>query len=115
MATQKDQIVNGPSKFDLMLALFDSHGAKGKSRSVKFSVTSIEQVFTNAGNKADSKSTEVRAVHICGVESLDGSSELWKITAFTIDREKPEGVIINNYSTTRRDGSFQIMESALWR
>lgn len=110
MATQNYQIVNGPSKFDLMLALFDSHGARGKSRTVEFLLEPISTAFTCS---QEQKATP-QIVHICSVEANDGSAELWDIKAYTVGGEKPEGVLIDCYSTKNRQGSFQIVESAVW-
>ncbi len=84
-------ITNGPSKFDLMVALFD------KNRGVEFTVK-----FDGFTNRFD--------FTITGVRIEDGSRESWLIEGLYTEIEKPRGREVNwkgfrgYYDTRRRTG-----------
>lgn len=90
---QPTSILNGPSKFDLMLALFDRAGAS--PRSVYFTLHSDEQA----------------EVVVTGVEAESGSGEEWLFKGYrrlrTQDVAAPQNVV-GFYSTQHRKGWVQL-------
>jgi len=90
MATQELTIVDGPSKFELMLGLFD--GNSRNPRSVHF--TLLNGSLTN---------DQPLRVVLCGVSREDGSGESWNFTGYS------NGSNVKGYfSTKSRTGHVQI-------
>jgi hypothetical protein len=95
--TDRIAIKNGPSKYDLMLALFDRKGAN--TRRVTFEV--------------DTQKASVEVV-ITGIEAEDGSGESWNFKGFASSvwqnhmsvPRRVEGY----YSTQSRQGSFRYLD-----
>ena len=88
MATQRFEILEGPSKLDLMLGLFD--GTSTKPRLVLFSLWDGASAWT------------VTSVLLSGVSREDGSGESWIFTGCT------NGKSIKGYfSTKTRKGHLE--------
>jgi len=88
---QRLEIVNGPSKFDLMTSLF--HGkTEDQHRQVQFEVKDAD------GRKAS------KAVTIGGVEREDGSGESWLIHGYMMVVNVPWRRITGYYSSRTRKG-----------
>ena len=92
----REKIEDGPSKLDLMLALFDVAGAYGKFRPVSFTLEGGQSV----------------GVHIGTVHRDDGSGENWGFIGYTVGRE-PKG-IKGFFSTKNRNGWIEFDDSLLW-
>lgn len=93
MATRFN-ITDGPSKWDLMLALFDGDGPH--RRPCKFS-------FRESENRQEITSL----LQIEDVRRDGGDGELWIMTGFTVDPDVPNQSFYANFSTRDRKGWVQ--------
>ncbi len=84
-------IVDGPSKFDLMLALFDTGG-----RTVAFRMKSDDTVQAR--------------IHSVGIE--DGSGESWLISGSYKWLDNVTCLFEGYYSTRRRTGYFKPLQKS---
>ena len=117
-------VTNGPSKWDLMLALFDSE--HDRTRSVTFTVQgsnwpttatererrSPEEKFEAELYDRDMGPHEIEVV-IDGVEHDTGDGESWKISGYIKDSNDED--IEGFYSTRRRRGRFEIVAAEVPR
>ena len=92
MATQEFQILEGPSKYDLMLGLFDGNCAK--PRLVLFALWDGARTRT------------VTSVLLSGVSREDGSGESWIVTGYTNGKR-----VKGYYSTKTRKGNLEMVSS----
>ena len=83
-------VVGGPSKFDLMLSLFD--GNQTPRRTVDFQLEGKKYPIS---------------VAILGVQQEDGSGESWNIEGLLWDKHHSEGYKVKGYYVTKgRAGSL---------
>jgi hypothetical protein len=93
------KIIKGPSKFDLMVALFDRRGNNGNPHVV---------TFTTEWNT-------VISVTITGMSLEDGSGESWLFEGYATEKrhltdtksEKVSGRVSGWFNTERRTGTFK--------
>jgi hypothetical protein len=88
------QIVGGPSKMDLMLALFDS--SYDKPRPVNFSLIEWPE-----GQPASGTPLHIQ-MHVTSVQKEDGSGESWNVEAAARGPESKDYTMY--YSTRTRTG-----------
>ena len=88
------EIVNGPSKWDLMLGLFD--GNSSSRRSVVFSAVNL---FNNI---------EEVAVFVNFLAREDGSGEKWNFAGFMIDAAWKAVAVKGYFSTQHRRGTMTV-------
>jgi len=91
------KIVDGPSKWDLMLALFDSRGG---SRFVEMRTT-----------RGSSKNVTRRHLVIHTLQQEDGSGNNWNFEGYLVDEEplnRYAAQISGFYSIHKRKGSLKI-------
>lgn len=88
----KQEIVSGPSKMDLMLAVFD--GARTKRRSVEFEVT------TEGGI------TWPMTIIVDRAGRIDGSDENWTFKGVRIDHAFDSRPVSGHFSTKTRKGTI---------
>jgi hypothetical protein len=103
--TQYGMIIsNGPSKFDLLLALFDRGPNQGFDRLITFDLTLIEKLPPAKGcqmGKMDHDKLEVQIMEIGKGKGVDD----WTIVV----RNKEGQLLKGNYSTQNRSGSLAIV------
>lgn len=90
--SQSVPISNGPSKFDLMLALFDSRPPD--RRWITFHVEEYRR--------------ETLDVHVLAVERKDGSCERWNFKGLVRFSEHYGGYCSGTYSTQDRKGTLTV-------
>ena len=108
MATQC-KIVNGPSKFDLMLALFDSCSKSGYRR-VTFNYIKGDEIDPKNGHKICYGLSLPIEVLINEVGKEDGSGESWmfKGTIEALEQNRLKTVQVRGYfHTQHRNGWIQ--------
>lgn len=96
---QEFDIESGPSKFDLMVSLFDNTMCR-EHRTVEFSV----KVRTSSPKSSPAKIN----VQIHGVEREDGSGESWNFTGLIITGGPFNERITGYYATRSRRGYIKI-------
>ena len=94
MATQRLNIVNGPSKFDLMLALFD--GAYVNQRKIWFTVLD------------NSLSRTTLSITLNSVAKEDGSGESWLFDGCLYTTDYGSRPVTGYFSTKNRKGWIEI-------
>lgn len=94
-------IVNGPSKLDLMLSLFDNDMGE---RTVQFSVGSNP----TTGPKGKTNQVEVRISTVQKV--LTNSTNIWNLSGFTTDEHGELKRVSIYYMSDRREGVMRFEE-----
>lgn len=93
MATQRFEVLGGPSKFDLMLCLFDNN---------------IPDRQRTAGFLLDGLGKFVNDFIINGVEREDGSGEKWMLTGVRVVNGRIAGHMRGYYNTQTRRGWLEL-------
>ena len=98
MAQEEYQIIDGPSKMDLMLGLFDN--SNKHPRTVEFT---IAPVIVNVLPDVLGEKEQV-SVFVDSVQAEDGSGESWNICGRCADKR---GKVKIYFSTQRRAGHLE--------
>lgn len=103
--TSQTQISGGPSKFDLMVSLFE--GNKTPRKTIRFKVDSGRRNPVGPRNSEESAIIHSDMdVGITAVEQEDGSGESWMFQGYVVSTFRP-GRIQGYYSTKTRTGWFK--------
>ncbi len=94
--TTQTSIIYGPSKFDLMISLFEGNPVPRKK--VEFSINTGMTTSAPAGKKLSM--TEKLELAITGVEQEDGSGESWLFKGYSEKYQKASGY----YNSQTRKG-----------
>jgi hypothetical protein len=104
MATEKRQVIDGPSKYDLMVALFNEVNDVKRRHKVVFTTTAAE------GSPVTFKLTAV----IEGVMREDGTGESWCINGYTVPSHPSVRVqtFTGHFSTQSRQGHLHFTDDS---
>lgn len=97
------KIVAGPSKFDLMTALF----AKGATNPLEFSLKG----FLPDALVVDGNPPRIKKVRLSSVEREDGSGESWNLKGW-VDTGGYGSKFKAYYDTRNRGGYFEILSNS---